>query len=220
MERKLRQSNVDRDQWRVLCRERLSKHIQSTLGLNVKPSEVRLSPTPNDPYAWKILPEKRRTLSEIFTKNLSQHSINAYKALCEGVGISFEAVYASTYDTSKLDQLTPLRTDDVSFSTKIDHLQSANVKLQEEIEVWKEKATTESQRVKLAEEQHCGVRERLEEQLRNMYESNQQLREQVEKYAASTEYLKDMLARCFEGLGTALPVLEEMKKGVSSVVVS
>jgi hypothetical protein len=53
-----------------------------------------------------------------------------------------------------------------------------------------------------------------------MYKSNQQLHEQVEKYAASIEYLKDMLARCFEGLGTALPVLEEMKKGVSSVVVS
>ena len=52
-----------------------------------------------------------------------------------------------------------------------------------------------------------------------MYERNQQLHEQAERYAVSTEYLKDMLARCFEGLGTALPVLEEMKKGVSSVVV-
>jgi hypothetical protein len=41
----------------------------------------------------------------------------------------------------------------------------------------------------------------------------------VEKYAASIEYLKDMLVRYFEGLGIALPVLEEMKKGVSSVVV-
>jgi hypothetical protein len=53
-----------------------------------------------------------------------------------------------------------------------------------------------------------------------MDESNQQLQEQVKRYAANTEYLKDMLARCFEGLGTVLPVLEEMKKGVSSVVVS
>ncbi|KAH8708388.1 hypothetical protein GQ44DRAFT_830806 [Phaeosphaeriaceae sp. PMI808] len=172
--RKTRQSNVDRDQWRVLCRERLSNHIQSTLGINVKPSEVRLSPSPNDPYAWKILPEKRRFFSEIFTKNLSQHSINAYKTLCEGVGISFEAVYASTYDTSELNYLTSLRSHDVSFSAKIDHLQSANVKLREEMETWKEKATTESQRVKLAEEQHCRVRESLEEQLCKMCENNQQ----------------------------------------------
>jgi hypothetical protein len=77
--------------------------------------------------------------------------------------------------------------------------------------VWKEKATKESQRVKLTEEQHCEVRETLEEQLRKMYESNQQLHEQVERYAASAEYLKEMLAKCFEGLGTALPVLDNMK---------
>lgn len=73
--------------------------------------------------------------------------------------------------------------------------------------------------MKLTEEQHCGVGKNLEEQLRKMYGSNQQVHEQVERYAAGTEYLKDMLARCFEGLGTALPVLGEMKKGVSSVVV-
>ncbi|KAH8701370.1 hypothetical protein GQ44DRAFT_732936 [Phaeosphaeriaceae sp. PMI808] len=157
---------------------------------NIFPSEVRLSPSPNDPYAWKILPEKRRFFSEIFTKNLSQHSINAYKALCEGVGISFEAVYASTYDTSKLDHLTSLRSHDVSFSAKIYHLQSANVKLRKEMETWKEKATTESQRVKLAEEQLC-----------KMCENNQQLQEQVDRYAASTEYLKDMFAKCSLGLG-------------------
>ncbi len=28
--RKMRQSNVERDQWRVLCRERLSKHIRKS----------------------------------------------------------------------------------------------------------------------------------------------------------------------------------------------
>ncbi|RDI78194.1 hypothetical protein Vi05172_g11799 [Venturia inaequalis] len=109
------------------------------------------------------------------------------------------------------------RSNDVSFRTKIDQLQSANVKLQEEIEVWKDKAITESQRVKLAEDQHCGVRKGLEEQLCKMYEINQQLQEQVERYTTSTEYLKGILAGCFEGLGTALPVLEETKEGVSSV---
>jgi hypothetical protein len=79
---------------------------ESTLGINIKPSEVRLSPGLNDPYAWKILPEKHRAFSEIFSKNLSQHSINAYKALCDGVGVSFEAIRASTNDTSRLDHLT------------------------------------------------------------------------------------------------------------------
>jgi len=56
-----------------------------------------------------------------------------------------------------------------------------------------------------------------EEQLRKVYESNQQLQEQVNNYAASTEYLKDVLSKCFQGLGTALPVLEELKKEVSLI---
>ena len=120
----MRQSNVDRDQWRILCRERLSAHIrwltetthnhtcvadmiqETTLGITVKPSEVRLNPGPNDPYAWNVLPEKRRIFSEIFNRNLSQHSINAYKTLCEGVGRSFEAVHATTNHMCPLDHLT------------------------------------------------------------------------------------------------------------------
>jgi hypothetical protein len=97
-------------------------------------------------------------------------------------------------------------------------LQSANTKLREENEAWKEKATAEAERAKLTEEHNCRLRENSEEELRKMYESNQQLQEQVERYTTSIEYLKDMLAKCFQGLGTALPVLEEMKKGVSLVV--
>jgi len=89
--RKMRQSNVARDQWRILCRERLSAHIQTTLGITVKPSEVRLNPGPNDPYAWSVLPEKRGIFSEIFSRNLSQHSINAYKTLCEGVASALKS---------------------------------------------------------------------------------------------------------------------------------
>ncbi|KAF1807831.1 hypothetical protein P152DRAFT_425990 [Eremomyces bilateralis CBS 781.70] len=214
----MRQSNVDRDNWRVSCRERLSSHIRNTLGIMVKPSEVRLSPGPNDPYAWKILPEKHLAFSEIFSKNLSQHSINAYKALCEGVGISFEAVYASTNDTNKLNQLTPLQLDDISFSTKIEHLQSANIKLLEEMEAWKEKAVVESERAKLTDEQYRRLRESSEEQLRKICESNQHLQEQVENSAASTEYLKNTLLKCVQGLGTAVPMLEELRKGISFVV--
>jgi hypothetical protein len=78
---------------------------ESTLRINVKPSEVRLNPSPNEPYAWKILPEKQRFFSELFLKNLSQHSIRAYKALCEGVGVSFEAVLVNN-NINKLNNIT------------------------------------------------------------------------------------------------------------------
>ncbi len=86
------------------------------------------------------------------------------------------------------------------------------------MEVWKEKAITESEQVKLAEEQLRKFCESSEEQLRKVYEKNEQLQEQVNSYAASTEYLRNTLSKCFQGLGTALPVLEELKKGVSLIV--
>jgi hypothetical protein len=62
------------------------------LGIIVEPSRVRLSPGADDQYVWKILPEKKELLSKIFEKNLSDHSIGAYKELCQGVGVTFEAV--------------------------------------------------------------------------------------------------------------------------------
>ena len=107
---------------------------------------------------------------------------------------------------------------DIDFSAKIEQLQAANAKLHKELEEWKEKASAESERVKFAEEQLRRLYERTEEQLREMCDSNQQLQEQVNSYATTTEYLKSMLSKCFQDLGTALPVLEELKKGVSLIL--
>lgn len=64
----------------------------SKLGIIIEPSQVRLIPGPDDPYIWKVLPEKGELFSRIFSKNISDHSIGAYKELCEGVGKTFEAV--------------------------------------------------------------------------------------------------------------------------------
>ncbi|RSL62174.1 hypothetical protein CEP51_013504 [Fusarium floridanum] len=88
----VRQSNVDRGKYRQRCREALSGHIYDKLGINVKPSEVRLNPRAPDPYAWEFLSEKEEFLRRIFAKKLSDHSINTYKLLCDEVGVTFEAV--------------------------------------------------------------------------------------------------------------------------------
>jgi len=61
------------------------------LGISIEPAEVRLITSADDPYTWQILAEKQY----LFTKHLSKHSIGAYKELCQGVGVSFEAVLAS-----------------------------------------------------------------------------------------------------------------------------
>ena len=53
--------------------------------------------------------------------------------------------------------------------------------------------------------------------LMKLLESHQQLREQIKQCAASTNHLKNMLSQFFQGLGTALPVLEALKKQGSFV---
>ncbi len=60
------------------------------LGISVEPIEVRLITSADDPYDWRILPEKEH----LFRKHLSKHSIGAYRELCREVGILFEAVLA------------------------------------------------------------------------------------------------------------------------------
>ena len=60
------------------------------LGISVEPAEVRLITKADDPYTWRILPEKQY----LFEKHLSKHSIGAYRELCREVGVSFEAVLA------------------------------------------------------------------------------------------------------------------------------
>lgn len=58
------------------------------LGLSIEPAEVRLITGADDLYTWQRLPEK----NHLFKKQLSKHSIGAYRELCRGVGVSFEAV--------------------------------------------------------------------------------------------------------------------------------
>jgi peptidoglycan hydrolase CwlO-like protein len=111
-----------------------------------------------------------------------------------------------------------LQSTDISFTAKIAQLRGTNAKLLEQLEGWKEKAFAESERVRLAEEELHRLREITEENLQKMNESNQQLQDQVSQYAATTEFLKSVLSKCFQGLGTTLPVLEELQRGVSVVV--
>jgi hypothetical protein len=104
----IRTSNLERGKWRSKCREQLSKHIrkaspassstvanttpESRIGIAIEPSQVRLIPGADDPYSWKVLPEKKY----LFSKNMSDHSISAYKELYGEIGVLFEAVPVKT----------------------------------------------------------------------------------------------------------------------------
>lgn len=100
----LRSINLHRAAYRAKCRKKLSEHIRKIqppsegyppliksqevkLGITIEPAEVRLITNAEDPYIWQALPEK----SHLFKKQLSKHTIGAYKELCREVGVSFEA---------------------------------------------------------------------------------------------------------------------------------
>ena len=58
------------------------------LGILIELADIRLITSANDPYTWQILAEKEH----LFKRNLSKHSIGAYRELCRGVGVSFKAI--------------------------------------------------------------------------------------------------------------------------------
>ena len=57
----------------------------------INPIDVRLITSADDPYVWKVPPEKEH----LFKKHLSKHSIGVYMELWREVSVSFEAVLAS-----------------------------------------------------------------------------------------------------------------------------
>jgi hypothetical protein len=74
---------------------------------------------------------------------------------------------------------------------------------------WRDKATAESKGRQLAEEE-----------ANRLYETNQQLQGRIQEYSDRANYLTGRVMKCFEGLDKVLPVLEELKSGLTLVVSS
>lgn len=70
----------------------LNNTSEKKVGIVIEPSQVRLVTGADDLYAWKVLPQKK----DLFSKNISEHSIGAYKELCDGIDSAFEAVPVTT----------------------------------------------------------------------------------------------------------------------------
>ncbi|KIW79862.1 hypothetical protein Z517_06477 [Fonsecaea pedrosoi CBS 271.37] len=201
---KVRLSNLERRRLREECRELLSKHIESKIGIKVHPSQVRLMPKPSDPYRWKIIPEREDVLSELFSKNISDHSIRAYRDLCEGVDKTFEAVSSAPPNTNALGSVVSLQDPKASFSAKIEHLENESARFFHELCQWRDKATAESKGRQLAEEE-----------ANRLHETNQQLQGRIREYSDRANYLTGQAMKCFEGLDKVLLVLEELRSGLT-----
>jgi hypothetical protein len=75
------------------------------LGIEIKLLQIRLNPGVNKLYLWKVLSEKQEHFSTTFSKNVSEHPINAYRELSEGVDVSFEAIPSSEYTGNTPDSI-------------------------------------------------------------------------------------------------------------------
>ncbi|KAM3550747.1 hypothetical protein ARSEF4850_008188 [Beauveria asiatica] len=205
-----RQSNVDRRRERDICRQALSKHI-------VKPSEVRLSPRPQDGYGWRPCPGYESGFSLLFTKNLSDHSISTYRFLSRQVGNTFEAVpaEAGAEDTNLLTlvrgrpvcseyrALTVSSTarPSAGFSAEIDRLHQENAALAGHVQELSVLLQNETESKLCVEKENGELRKSLKV-------AEDGLNERAEK----ARYCQTSLLACFDELDRTVPILAELRR--------
>ncbi|KKY22683.1 hypothetical protein UCRPC4_g03185 [Phaeomoniella chlamydospora] len=176
------------------------------LGIKIEPSQVRLNPGMNDPYIWKVIPGKEERFSTIFSKNLSDHSVGAYRELSEGVDEYFEALPSNVHDANVPASLISLKSPDLGFSAQISQLKEEKAKISQDLYEWRDKAVAESEGRAAAE------RDALQ-----LCEVQQQLQKETRDYAVTVEHLRSTVAKWFQGLEEVMPILEELKAEVSTI---
>ncbi|KAI1382491.1 uncharacterized protein F4822DRAFT_444581 [Hypoxylon trugodes] len=201
----IRQSNRERRLAREQCREKLSRHIAQTLGITVEPAEVCLVPRTRDPYAWNILPEKNEVLAKIFAKNLSEHSISAYRMICEEVGNSFEAVGKTMSSSLTAIDIITMVSQHVSFGTIIGQLKEENVNLSTELSKWINKTEEESAQRQLTANEVDRLLRRQQE-----YEDEARRRTDV-----TTRLFQGSLMKSMAQLDQIIPTLIDLKRDIS-----
>jgi len=121
---------------------------ENRLGISVESSQVRLITNGDGSYTWAALPGKEHP----FSKHMSEHSIEAYKKLCEGIEVTFKALPVTAEQNSAdclqektLSIYTRNIEAQVSFSAKIAELQEESKSLARELSQWRDQANAESE---------------------------------------------------------------------------
>ncbi|KAH8797524.1 hypothetical protein F5882DRAFT_475205 [Hyaloscypha sp. PMI_1271] len=201
-----RSSNLKRTEWNRKCREKLSAHIQSRLGILVDPSQVRLKPNLDDPYTWERMEEKEH----LFLKNISDHSNKSLMELYEGIGVSFAAVGKDSIrelqaGAVQSKYLCSPKTE-VSFTTKINELQEREARLTCELNKWRNQAAIELDMRCQAE----GKVNHLEVVIQEARNDNQKLEQHIQEWKLVAEQSQSNVFKYRDGnysTGTS-PVIE------------
>ncbi|KAL2015219.1 hypothetical protein VTK56DRAFT_6058 [Thermocarpiscus australiensis] len=197
----MRQSSVERARWREKCRRELADHIRERVGIAIEPSDVRLITGRDDAYRWQVFPPVRH----LFSKQLSEHNVGAFKDLCQGLGKTFEAVPRSE-ETSITPSIGggPARLSNssaqTSLSSRIDELQELNAELVNQISNLQDRIASA-----------MATKERLEGEIELVNETNRLLRQEIQKKAQETAYFRDASYRYAEGIRKMIPIIEGLK---------
>jgi uncharacterized coiled-coil DUF342 family protein len=93
---------------------------------------------------------------------------------------------------------------ELSFSAKIGQLEEENARLIRQLHGCQENAVAESKH-----------RQALEQEIHQLYETQRRLHEQVQHYVVTADFFKSNVSKCFQGLDKVLPMLEELRSGLS-----
>ncbi|CVL09322.1 uncharacterized protein FMAN_15486 [Fusarium mangiferae] len=205
-----RHSNVERSRWRTKCRQVLCNHINSTLGITLDPSQVRLHPSRDDPYRWSVSPGKEY----LFEKNLSDQSLGIYKELHDGINIYFEATKAPSRRLSEpLHQEMSAKTFTPGTSADFAHREAANkttvsfTSRINELQVQRDYASQEVHLLKSQLEAEVKLRLSLEEKLQIAYERQEQLRRELEKSVRREDHFRNTAVDYSQEIAKILPTI-------------
>ncbi|KAK8125025.1 uncharacterized protein PG998_000784 [Apiospora kogelbergensis] len=162
--------------------------------------KVRLHSTREDGYSWQVLEDKKY----LFAKNLSDHTAKAYKELCDGVGVSFEAVRTQPKSTPGQNAFNCIEPECPSFTARINELQVQNGYLSQQLNLLKFQLEAEiklrlgvEEKQKLADERADSVQEKLESALRR----EEYFRSMAQKYSGAFAKLAPIMSDIQENPG-------------------
>ncbi|PYI23220.1 hypothetical protein BO99DRAFT_465866 [Aspergillus violaceofuscus CBS 115571] len=163
---------------------------EETLGLSVKPGNVRLKAEDGIQYAWHV---DDISLRHLFDKHLSKHSVGAYQRLCSEVGQSFWAIYNE-----------PTKKEDLARSEEIEHLEQEKKILVEKLAEANTKIAELLDKIESVEAQ----RDSLEE---SISKSNQTLllhQEEAQRWMTISDYYQNSFLYVSDALAHVVTYLQ------------
>lgn len=166
---------------------------EEVTGLTVEPTKVRLVTKQSDCYSWCYITE----VAHLFSKNLSDHGIAAYKELYDGVGQSFHTVsFIGTRNNRHLGDplgISPSLTlkDLPSSIFSVDTIQNTPL-------IWMSNEATECQH--------------LQEELKVTKKECERLTQELEEKSERATMNERLLFKCLEAFGQVASLVEQVQQ--------